>query len=228
MDYIIVNESNLSPPMPNMNYINPQTAIDYPPLRARTLEKVELANPSNNPVPIANQQEILRGKLPGYDKAVINAEKAGIPVQTNAIESPKMSVENAGDLLRKELMPTPLAKMDEVGYNVRGSAEESGKTNLNGAKVNQGHQDKHIPGTNNYKQEIANGRNKSILSGNPQELLDNYAGIGQKLGPTRERVNFGKVIGQYYDDITGQYIDTTNGIIHYDSKGGAHIVPARP
>jgi hypothetical protein len=53
-------------------------------------------------------------------------------------------------------------------------------------------------------------------------------GIGQMLNPNRERVNFGKVIGQYYDDLTGQYVDTTNGIIHYDSKGTAHIVPARP
>lgn len=104
----------------------------------------------------------------------------------------------------------------------------SGKTNPKGVKVNSGQQDKHIPGTNNYKREIAYGRNKSVLTADPQELLDHYAGTGQKLGTNKERVNFGRIIGQYYDTETGKYVDTTNGIIHYDSKGGAHIVPARP
>ena len=104
----------------------------------------------------------------------------------------------------------------------------SGKTNASGVKVNVGHQDKHIPGTNNYKQEVENGRNKSILTDDPQRLLDNYAGTGEKIGTNKERVNFGKVIGQYYDETTGQYVDTMNGIIHYDGRGGAHIVPARP
>ena len=38
----------------------------------------------------------------------------------------------------------------------------------------------------------------------------------------------GDVIGQYYDQNTGQYVDTTNGLIHYDKSGGAHIVPSIP
>jgi len=60
-------------------------------------------------------------------------------------------------------------------------------------------------------------------------LLDDFAGTGQKIpGTNKERVDFGKVIGQYYDDVTGKFVDTTKGIIHYDSKGGAHIVPAKP
>ena len=74
-------------------------------------------------IPIANQQEILRGKLPGYDQAVIYANQEQIPQLLNPLESPKMGGLNAGGVLRKELTPTPLAKMDEVGYNGRGSAE---------------------------------------------------------------------------------------------------------
>ena len=66
----------------------------------------------------------------------------------------------------------------------------TGAANPDKAIANQRHRDKHIAGTNNYKQEIANG--------------------------------------QYYDDLTGEYLDTANGIIHYDHKGGAHIVPSRP
>ncbi len=46
--------------------------------------------------------------------------------------------------------------------------------------------------------------------------------------PTKESVDFGRVIGKYYDKETGKYYETTRGTIHYDSKGNAHIVPARP
>ncbi|RGC52327.1 transposase [Absiella sp. AM29-15] len=75
---------------------------------------------------------------------------------------------------------------------------------------------------------MANGKFKSILREDPQRLLDDYAGTGTKIGTNKERVDFGKVIGQYYDEQTGKYLDTTKGIIHYNSKGQAHIVPARP
>jgi hypothetical protein len=110
-----------------------------------------------------------------------------------------------------------------------GSTQETAKkANPNNVRVNQGQQDKHIPGTNNYNQLIASGKNPSILKANPQELLDNFAGTGVKIGVNKERVDFGKIIGQYYHNRMGKYLDTTNGIIHYDSKGSAHIVPARP
>lgn len=98
-------------------------------------------------------------------------------------------------------------------------------------KVKPGAQEKHIPNTPNYKQEIANGKNKSIFYGDnktAQELLDKFAGKGQLL-PNRkkERVDFGKPIGKYYDGDTGEYLETTRGMIHY-GKDGAHIVPSEP
>lgn len=43
---------------------------------------------------------------------------------------------------------------------------------------------------------------------------------------SKERVDFGKVIGSYVDPVTGEKIPTTKGIIHYGSKG-VHIVPSR-
>ncbi|MCY7874634.1 T7SS effector LXG polymorphic toxin [Bacillus spizizenii] len=98
-------------------------------------------------------------------------------------------------------------------------------------KVKPGAQEKHIPNTPNYKQEIANGKNKSIFYGDnktAQELLDKYAGKGQLLpNGKKERVDFGKPIGKYYDRDTGEYIETTRGMIHY-GKDGAHIVPSEP
>ncbi|MEC1921819.1 T7SS effector LXG polymorphic toxin [Bacillus subtilis] len=98
-------------------------------------------------------------------------------------------------------------------------------------KVKPGAQEKHIPNTPNYKQEIANGKNKSIFYGDnktAQELLDKFAGKGQLLpNGKKERVDFGKTIGKYYDRDTGEYIETTRGMIHY-GKDGAHIVPSEP
>ncbi|MEH6852361.1 polymorphic toxin type 50 domain-containing protein, partial [Bacillus pseudomycoides] len=97
-------------------------------------------------------------------------------------------------------------------------------------KVKAGAQEKHIPNTPNYKQEVANGKNKSIFYGDnktAQELLDKFAGKGQLLKNGRERVDFGEPIGKYYDRNTGQYHETTKGLIHY-GKDGAHIVPSRP
>lgn len=60
-----------------------------------------------------------------------------------------------------------------------------------------------------------------------QQLLDDFAGTGEKIGTNKERVDFGKVIGQYINPETGVGMDTTKGIIHY-GKNGAHIVLAHP
>ncbi|MCA6609498.1 T7SS effector LXG polymorphic toxin [Bacillus safensis] len=98
------------------------------------------------------------------------------------------------------------------------------------AKVKSGAQEKHIPETPNYKQEVANGKKKSIFYGDnkkAQELLDKYAGKGEFLKNGREVIDFGQKIGKTYDMKTDKYIETTRGTIHY-SKDGAHIVPAKP
>lgn len=96
------------------------------------------------------------------------------------------------------------------------------------AKIHKDRQDKHIEGTKNYKQQIANGKNPSILKEDANKLLKESAGKGNMTTPTKKTVDFGRVIGKYYDSETGKYYDTTRAIIHYDSKGNAHIVPARP
>ncbi|MBR6218615.1 MAG: hypothetical protein IKQ63_08895 [Eubacterium sp.] len=96
--------------------------------------------------------------------------------------------------------------------------------------MNRGQQNKHIPETNEYNVAINNGQNKSVMFGTVddiQELLSELSGKGTPINAYKERVEFGKVIGQYYDSETNQLIDTTIGIIHYGRKG-AHIVPARP
>lgn len=60
-----------------------------------------------------------------------------------------------------------------------------------------------------------------------QELIDKFAGTGQKLSDNKECVNFGIIIGYYIDNENIKKVPTTNGIIH-TSKTGSHIVPSKP
>ena len=111
-----------------------------------------------------------------------------------------------------------------------GAGGNFGKTQGSRAnsKIHQGRQDKHIKGTNNYNQQRANGKNPSILTGNPNKLLKEGVGKGRMITPTKESIDYGRVIGKYYSEKHGKYYDTTRATIHYDSKGNAHIVPAKP
>ena len=94
--------------------------------------------------------------------------------------------------------------------------------------IHQDKQDKHIVGSKNYKQEVAQGRTPSVLTADPGVLLAEGVGNGYKPSPTKEVVDYGMVVGKYYDLETKQYYETTRATIHYDTKKKAHIVPALP
>ncbi len=116
------------------------------------------------------------------------------------------------------------------------SGADSGNTTLatngdggDGPTIDAGKQGKHQPDHNNF----ILGRSE-LTYPDPQKLVDDFAGTGQPANNVapgqpgyRERVNFGSVIGNYVDPVTGDQVPTTNGIIHY-SKDGVHIVPGRP
>ncbi|UXO87005.1 MULTISPECIES: T7SS effector LXG polymorphic toxin [Bacillus] len=133
-------------------------------------------------------------------------------------------------IMKREKVAKKIVKTPSFGKH---SVPKGPYREVNGfpAKVKPGAQEKHIPDAPNYKQEVANGRpNKSIFYGDnkkAQELLDKFAGKGTKIGEHKERVDFGQMIGKYYDKDTGKYVETTRGLIHY-SKNGAHIVPSEP
>ncbi len=131
-------------------------------------------------------------------------------------------------------MPTAIQNwINSIKLKFNGIFQGGINTNIvNGfeLKVNVGQQQKHMPGTNNYKNEIANGKIKSPMNGNVddiQNLLNKKTGTGEMIGTNKERVDFGDIIGQYVDPTTRIGTDTSIGIIHY-GKNGAHIVPARP
>ena len=95
-------------------------------------------------------------------------------------------------------------------------------------RVNVGRQEKHIPTKNNYENALKQGRKPSIFNGtaeDAQKLIDEFAGKGEMLKcGYKDKVNFGKIIGDCVNERTGIKTPTTWGKIHY-SKDGVHIVP---
>lgn len=105
-----------------------------------------------------------------------------------------------------------------------GAKSDSSKFESFPKGINEGKQGKHIPGHNNFQ----SGKSELTISmSEANSLVAAYSGKGTALGDNKERVDFGKTIGNYVDPVTGAKHPTTVGIIHY-SKSGTHIVPARP
>jgi filamentous hemagglutinin len=97
-------------------------------------------------------------------------------------------------------------------------------------KIDPAKQGKHVPGHRNY----IPGRS-TLTDPNPQGLLDQKAGTGRPVNDvppgqpgSKERVEFGRTIGDHVDPRTGAAVPTSKGIIVYDRLGNAHIIPARP
>lgn len=94
-------------------------------------------------------------------------------------------------------------------------------------KINQGQQDKHIIGTNNYIE------GRSVLTADPEYLMNLYIEkalpIRSRKGLWSEKSRFthDEYIGYIFDK-NGNKVLTKNGIIHYSKKKGVHIVPAKP
>lgn len=99
--------------------------------------------------------------------------------------------------------------------------------------VNVDAQKKHREGTKEYKDALANGQHKSILtvSGSAvKKLISMYSGKGKARalnGVPREGFKHNEKIGYYVSADGSQKIPTDCGTIHY-SKKGAHIVPDYP
>ncbi|MBV6818401.1 DUF4150 domain-containing protein [Rahnella sp. PD12R] len=131
------------------------------------------------------------------------------------------------------------ARIDEVNETVKILDEIEGANNgiyviqKPTVIIEQSKQNKHILGTNEYKISLESGLNKSILTVLPNSLLSEI-GSGKQVGNilvgmpgSKERIDFGRVIGNYVERDTGALLPTSNGIVHY-SKKGVHVVPSRP
>ncbi|GAA1613438.1 RHS repeat-associated core domain-containing protein [Kribbella sancticallisti] len=94
--------------------------------------------------------------------------------------------------------------------------------------VHMGHQEKHFLGAKGY----IPGR--SELTADPIKLINNSFGRGRQVGPKppgvaghKEKVTFNEQIGTSVGR-DGSRTPTNSGVIHYNQKGQAHIVPALP
>jgi filamentous hemagglutinin len=97
-------------------------------------------------------------------------------------------------------------------------------------RLDRAKQRRHGVGSSNY----IPGRN-ILTDPDPQALLKQNAGTALRIGDlpvgqpgSKERVDFGKAIGQYVDPETEGTMPTTRGIIVYGHRGSAHMIPARP
>ncbi|MDU6434742.1 MAG: polymorphic toxin type 50 domain-containing protein, partial [Pantoea sp.] len=110
------------------------------------------------------------------------------------------------------------------GVSKAGKGSGTSASSVAKPSINQGQQNKHVPGTNEYKIASEAGLNKSVLTVQSDSLLSKL-GTGQQVGNaaigtpgSKERINYGKVIGNYIDPQTGVSTPTTNGIVHYGKK----------
>lgn len=90
-------------------------------------------------------------------------------------------------------------------------------------KIHNGKQGKHIQGHNNYVE----GKSRlTIPMSEAQRLINQHAGNKKNrwITPNKEKVDFGKPIGYWFNPNTGKYEETQHGILHY-SKDGVHLVP---
>jgi len=152
-------------------------------------------------------------------------------VENNALGSDEEEVQREHGKLPVKIIPINPMKLNVLDGD--GNPLKAGGGGLGKISVNKGQQNKHIPGTNEYKIASEAGLNKSILSVPAESLLPKL-GTGQQVGNlpvgspgSKERINYGQNIGNYIDPQTGVSAPTSNGIVHY-GKNGVHIVPARP
>jgi len=168
------------------------------------------------------------GSIEGGIQGAVAGKNA---VENNALGSDEEEVQREHGKLPVKIIPINPMKLNVLDGD--GNPLKAGGGGLGKISVNKGQQNKHIPGTNEYKIASEAGLNKSILSVPAESLLPKL-GTGQQVGNlpvgspgSKERINYGQNIGNYIDPQTGVSAPTSNGIVHY-GKNGVHIVPARP
>ena len=146
-----------------------------------------------------------------------------IPKNANTYQQSRdmkyLTVEEIGRMMEYNKKP------DEVLHHLI----DVGAVNLN---IKWGLQNKHIEGTKNYQQEIERGRNPSILTVDPEDLIRRKAGTGSvvlshcETWYNRETISDNKQIGFVVDEKTGERRNTNSATIHY-SNDGVHVVPRK-
>ncbi|WP_176465673.1 phage minor capsid protein [Virgibacillus sp. 7505] len=119
--------------------------------------------------------------------------------------------------------------------NVLSSQRERINSGYYPKTISKGKQNKHIEGTNEYKMHMLKlgerGSKPSILTEDPEKLVNQYSGTGRIIAsslrnPPKEAITAGKIIGQYFDPGSMEYVDTRAFMIVY-SNNGVHLYPKK-
>ncbi|MFB1100900.1 phage minor capsid protein [Terribacillus sp. JSM ZJ617] len=119
--------------------------------------------------------------------------------------------------------------------NILSSQRERINSGYYPKSISKGKQNKHIEGTNEYKMHMLKlgekGFKPSILTADPEKLVNQYSGTGRIIAsslrtPPKEAITAGKVIGQYFDPGSMEYVDTRSFMIVYSSNG-VHLYPKK-
>ncbi len=138
--------------------------------------------------------------------------------------------ENEKSAKRQEKVAEKIKLEEEYRADIK-----SGKYKLT---VRENIQKRHIEGTKEYLDYVARLEQKgskvkpSILSVDAQALINRFAGTGRiivqkKGGPPKEVIDAGTVVGKYFDEGSGKFLESTRAMIVYSSKG-IHVYPAAP
>lgn len=120
-----------------------------------------------------------------------------------------------------------VSQSEETRYNIFKQAVHEEIRKDYPLKLNEGAQNKHIRGTNNFDPA------RSELTADPNELIKLYAGKSTPRQTNTEAWNHKEFfihtskIGIWRDQ-KGHEAPTAAGMIHYSKKKGLHIVPAQP
>ena len=134
--------------------------------------------------------------------------------------------------------PTPPPRNPEPSFDLQrfgGQKIPEGDYNLT---VRRQVQNRHIEGTKEYAEYVTRLSGKNLMPSklspdvDAQSLIREFHGKGiydpnPKDNSTREQVDTGSIIGQFWDKDNNRYADTTWLEIVY-SKHGTHIYPIRP
>ena len=156
-----------------------------------------------------------QGRFTKKDFADMSAEE----LKEYILKEQRYNIDNISNMINSDLSNAERTFRNAIA---------AGYVNL---KIHKGNQDKHIQGTQNYKQEIANGKKPSILTADADMLVKKYAGTGKlvfKKGKwiQAEMFTHSSDIGIYVNKQRGEKYNTNCGRIHYSNKG-THVVPDR-
>lgn len=179
-----------------------------------------------------NLSEKEKGELIGYTVGKYGVDFFAGGLALKSIKAFR-NLKTANSICNLEMMSLSLANKEAlIASSLQYSFDRNAYFTI--TKVHWGQQGKHIPTKHNFLK----GGGIIVLEDSELEiLLKLNSGKGNRVRGSwgeagyRERVDFGKIIGEYALKEEGKptlYFPTSKGIVHYAKDGFMHVVPSNP